>query len=43
MHIIDLTPEEEARLQAIAVREGQDTATAATSYNWRPIASPSAE
>ncbi|MCW3099543.1 MAG: hypothetical protein JWL77_5161 [Chthonomonadaceae bacterium] len=32
MHIIiDLTPEEEARLRAIAVREGQDTATAATS------------
>lgn len=32
MHIIiDLTPEEEARLHAIAVREGQDTATAATS------------
>jgi hypothetical protein len=29
--IIDLTPEEEARLHAIAVREGQDTATAATS------------
>jgi hypothetical protein len=32
MHIIiDLTPEEEARLHAIALREGQDTATAATS------------
>jgi hypothetical protein len=32
MHIIiDLTPEEEARLHAIAVREGQDTTTTATS------------